>query len=173
MNKHSALISFFLFSSQPRSPRERKKKRTNVIKRLERQKLERHPHRAPPIILPRPKRLVVFTETPDAVRRPELLRVSQQVEHRSELGRVWGQETEEEREKRDVAGVADWDRVICLWGRGMSVLERERGKVEKDGPSSSTVTSQYISSSSLQCKAIKKELMSDQKKQREKVSGMC
>lgn len=71
-----------------------------------------NPYGTSPVVLALSKILALSTQTAQTERRPEMLRISDEVENGTEMGRVWLEKAKEEGEERDVAFVADVDRVI-------------------------------------------------------------
>ena len=102
-----------------------RKSATDLVERGERQVVHLDPDRALPVVLALAELGVCRREAVEAVRRPEVRRVAEQVEDRAEVRRVRREEREQEREEREVALVADVVGVVCDAERtGMSSARR-------------------------------------------------
>ena len=80
---------------------------THLVERRKRDVVHLDPDRTLPVVLALAELGVRRGQAAEAVLRPEMLRVAQQVEDWAEVGRVRRKEAEEEREEGEVAFVAD------------------------------------------------------------------
>ena len=95
------------------------------MQRGEREIVHLDPDRALPVVLALAEVGVRRGQAAEAVRRPEVLRVAQELEDRAAVRRVRREEREQEREEGQVALVADVVGVVCDAERtGMSSARR-------------------------------------------------